>query len=502
MIVTQAQVSATNNRDDLYSSVALLEYVLNIEKIYVEALEDYILKAESEIKSLKKATRIFRNQTSTKLKYNSILFQSLRNFQQNAESNLTLIYQALKDLIKISYIVEFLRKVKNTNSIYEHFVPIQSDFDGAISGLLRLQRIYGFTAEQLVKGNLSDIIQLSSKLTAYDCFKIGQKLSDLNIHEYAVGWYKAALNHINETQENTFNSYNKLDSQTIAESLKYSKLLTNDTGDTDKLVGFEDLGLVQLACRGYLEKEPYESRELHCKYENQNHPFLKLAPLKVEILNLSPYLVIYHNVIYDSEIEVLKELSQDNLERAGTWNNDEGKDTSTTYRTSKHSWIDNGTHPVVDILNQRMYDMTGLSLETSETLQIANYGIGGHYDIHVDYSEHSDDPRYNSADAFGSEWGFGDRIATILFYLSDVPLGGSTVWPYIKVKVNPVRGNAAFWYNLHYSLEGNVYTLHSSCPVVIGSKWAANKWIWSQAQIFKRPCQLEFDTSVEEDIEI
>ncbi len=34
----------------------------------------------------------------------------------------------------------------------------------------------------------------------------------------------------------------------------------------------------------------------------------------------------------------------------------------------------------------RVGDVTGLNMETSEYLQIGNYGMGGHYTPHTDYS--------------------------------------------------------------------------------------------------------------------
>lgn len=56
-------------------------------------------------------------------------------------------------------------------------------------------------------------------------------------------------------------------------------------------------------------RTPSETARLYCRYESKNSPFLRIAPLKLEILSFKPYIAIYHEVIYDSEIEVLKELA-------------------------------------------------------------------------------------------------------------------------------------------------------------------------------------------------
>lgn len=56
-------------------------------------------------------------------------------------------------------------------------------------------------------------------------------------------------------------------------------------------------------------------------------------------------------------------------------------------------------------INQRIEDMTRLDMRTREPFQLANYGIGGFYVRHHDYFGHS-------------FRGTGDRIATVLFYVS------------------------------------------------------------------------------------
>jgi prolyl 4-hydroxylase len=75
-----------------------------------------------------------------------------------------------------------------------------------------------------------------------------------------------------------------------------------------------------------------------------------------------------------------------------------------------------------------------------------------------------------------------------------VEKGGATVFPYINVALFPKKGAAAFWYNLSTSgdlgesfeaffdkqlslrTSSEYLTRHSGCPVLVGSKWVANKW--------------------------
>ena len=47
----------------------------------------------------------------------------------------------------------------------------------------------------------------------------------------------------------------------------------------------------------------------------------------------------------------------------------------------------------------------------------------------------------------------GNRIATLLMYVSEVEQGGATVFPRLGISLWPERGAAAFWYNLHRNGE-------------------------------------------------
>lgn len=75
-------------------------------------------------------------------------------------------------------------------------------------------------------------------------------------------------------------------------------------------------------------------------------------------------------------------------------------------RICKFTWLFDGTHDHIQNINRRIVDMTKLSLTNAEPLQIANYGIGGHYDPHFDFSDTYEEPMKN-----------GNRIATVLFYV-------------------------------------------------------------------------------------
>lgn len=82
-----------------------------------------------------------------------------------------------------------------------------------------------------------------------------------------------------------------------------------------------------------------------------------------------------------------------------------------TYRISKSAWLKDEDHEIVRRVGRRIEDMTGLTVETAEDLQIANYGIGGHYEPHFDFARREEKEAFKSL-------GTGNRIATVLFYVS------------------------------------------------------------------------------------
>ena len=81
----------------------------------------------------------------------------------------------------------------------------------------------------------------------------------------------------------------------------------------------------------------------------------------------------------------------------------------------------------------------------SEALQIGVYGPGGHYLPHYDMFDVMD-PSSHLPDG---TW-VGNRISTVMFYLSDV-VGGATAFPKLGVAARPRAGSMVYWNNMESS---------------------------------------------------
>jgi prolyl 4-hydroxylase len=158
-------------------------------------------------------------------------------------------------------------------------------------------------------------------------------------------------------------------------------------------------------CRGEFDFDAKNDSKLYCYYKS-DRPFLKLAPFKVEILRhgtfphrlnkpmkklmmctyLEPMAVLFKNVVSDSEMQVVKTLATPRLNRATVQNAKTGQLEFANYRISKSAWLKEHEHEAIRRINNRIDQMTNLDQSTSEDLQVANYGIGGHYDPHFDFS--------------------------------------------------------------------------------------------------------------------
>uniref|UniRef100_A0A3B3ZJY9 Prolyl 4-hydroxylase alpha subunit domain-containing protein n=1 Tax=Periophthalmus magnuspinnatus TaxID=409849 RepID=A0A3B3ZJY9_9GOBI len=195
----------------------------------------------------------------------------------------------------------------------------------------------------------------------------------------------------------------------------------------------------------------FQNPRLFCDYFTSGSPGLIVHPAKREILSLQPFVVLYHDFITHTEAEDVKRLAQPGFicRVFGGWDN----------IASVRFWL-YSSHAVIGKLDHRISMVTGLNVNHpfGEYLQVVNYGIGGHYEPHFDHAT------LNT----------GNRVATFMIYVSK-------------------SISAIFWWNLHRNGEGDVDTLHAGCPVLVGDKWVANKWIHEYGQEFTHRCTLNPD---------
>jgi len=142
----------------------------------------------------------------------------------------------------------------------------------------------------------------------------------------------------------------------------------------------------EMLCRGELKPSPSDLRPLRCRYVTNNVPFLRLGPLKLEEAHMEPYIVIYHDAMYDGEMDVIKRMARPRFRRATVQNSVTGALETANYRISKSAWLKTHEDRVIETVVQRTADMTGLDMDSAEELQVVNYGIGGHYEPHFDFA--------------------------------------------------------------------------------------------------------------------
>jgi prolyl 4-hydroxylase len=138
-------------------------------------------------------------------------------------------------------------------------------------------------------------------------------------------------------------------------------------------------------------------------------------------------------------------------------------------RTSTNAWCVGPCYEdaLVQGVNKRLSELTGINETNAEHLQLLRYEPGQYYRTHNDYIDHNINRQQ------------GVRILTVFLYLNDVEEGGETKFDIIKKAVMPKRGRAVLWPSvLNMSPhEKDHRTLHQARPVVAGIKYAANAWV-------------------------
>lgn len=398
--------------------------------------------------------------------------------------------------------------------------PTEEELSGSASAFARLQETYNLDVSEIAAGVIAGV-KTSNAMAWDDCFYIGQKLYELGDQNHTQEWLREAFTKFSTQSENdedpvkilesianmTLRVYDVDISRNITEIIlkvqpdnlkaRVAKELIDSLPENfestvpksdykpSAFLTPEDFRLYEAVCRDEIQRSPGEIKGLHCQYVTYNNPFLMLAPFRLEILSFEPSIVMYHNVLYDSEITHIKHRSIPTFQRSTIGASTPENGTRSMVRTSQSTFTTYSDDAVLENLILRVVDMTRQTIEGSEQIQVANYGMGGHYEPHYDCFG----PLETSYSGYEEH---GDRISTAMFYVSifkghvmkqflnkkqfpqasDVDLGGSTAFPYLRMNVKPVKGSMVFWYNLHASGNKDFRNRHAGCPAIKGSKWS------------------------------
>lgn len=205
----------------------------------------------------------------------------------------------------------------------------------------------------------------------------------------------------------------------------------------------------------------------------------------VEVISWEPRAFVFHNFLSKEECEYLISIAQPHMEKSTVVDSDTGKSKDSRVRTSSGTFLARGRDKIVRNIEKRIADFTFIPVEHGEGLQVLHYEVGQKYEPHFDYF----------LDEFNTQNG-GQRIATVLMYLSDVEEGGETVFPSAKgnfsavpwwnelsecgkggISIKPKMGDALLFWSMTPDATLDPSSLHAGCPVIKGNKWSSTKWM-------------------------
>ncbi|XP_035290464.1 prolyl 4-hydroxylase subunit alpha-2-like [Anguilla anguilla] len=511
-LVTIGLLLWTTNAE-FYSSTDHMTQLIDIERDFIQSFKDYITAEEFHLARLKRCLPF--------IEYFS------GDFPEDLEkyiSNPLTAYVFVRRLKHKWTVVEETARLSPMQGFQTFLsengpnIPSDEDVDGIALGLVRLQETYMLHPDKIL-GGLGQ--QSVKSLSPDEAFHIAMVAHRNNKFLYTFLWMEEVLRQLDTGREATVTRKEVLsflapfvfqmgdlprairlteqlldldpsDPITASHLEFYKHMKEGVSRDETHAADAEahlftpslarDVKAYEALCRGEnIRMTPRRQRALFCRYSTGGrNPRLIYAPVKEEDEWDAPKITRYHNFLSDDEIGTIKKLSAPKLERAQVLDHITGKNYSVEIRVSKSAWLSDGEDPVVSRVNRRIADATGLDMKMAEKLQVANYGIGGQYEPHYD-SKFANDEEFQR---------LGGRIATTLIYMTDVDVGGATVFPAIGAALRPEKGSAVFWYNLLLSGKEDDRTLHAACPVMVGNKWVSNKWIRARGQEFRRRCGL------------
>ncbi len=199
--------------------------------------------------------------------------------------------------------------------------------------------------------------------------------------------------------------------------------------------------------------------------------YLDAGDRRVHVLSAmaQPRIVVFGNLLSDEECDALIEAARPRLARSLTVQTQTGGEEINVDRTSNGMFFQRGESELIRRIESRIARLVHWPEENGEGLQVLHYSPGAEYKPHYDYF----DPAEPGTPTILKRG--GQRVATLVMYLSEPEKGGGTVFPDVHMEVAPKRGNAVFF--SYERPHPSTRTLHGGSPVIAGEKWIATKWL-------------------------
>lgn len=198
---------------------------------------------------------------------------------------------------------------------------------------------------------------------------------------------------------------------------------------------------------------------------------------QVRVLSVmdAPRLVHFGGLLSAEECDALVALAEARLEPSTVVDDIAGSFVPHADRTSAGACFQRAEFGLVATIEQRIAALLHWPVDHGEGLQVLRYAPGAEYKAHFDYFD-PDKPGSAVHLAQG-----GQRVGTLVMYLSDVEAGGGTRFPRLGFEVWPAKGDAVFFTDVDAQGAVDPRTLHAGLPVLRGHKLIATKWLRQQA---------------------
>ncbi|KAM3366894.1 hypothetical protein ACQJBY_015905 [Aegilops geniculata] len=209
---------------------------------------------------------------------------------------------------------------------------------------------------------------------------------------------------------------------------------------------------------------------------------LRLGYVKPEVISWKPRIIVFHNFLSSEECDYLREIARPRLEISTVVDVATRKGVKSDVRTSSGMFVNSEERkfPVIKAIEKRISVFSQIPVENGELIQVLRYEPSQYYRPHHDYF----------SDTFNLKRG-GQRVATMLMYLTDGVEGGETHFPQAGdggecscggrmvrgLCVKPNKGDAVLFWSMGFDGNTDSNSLHSGCAVVKGEKWSATKWM-------------------------